>query len=422
MAKKKTYRKSLPVSFWGWAGLAVLLAITIFVSCLGISGMNLNEHGTEKLLPWVPVSAKNWPDSLTLGRALGGADYAEYAVEGDAKEAVKVIGQRFKAFGVPDYSVKEKDGKVLVEIPKLGDEVKKIAFKLAKAEGVVEFKTPDGQTFMTQQDVADAEVGFAGETGTNYALSIETTKDGKQKLADATASAIGQSISVYRDGELINSASVGDVFDDGQIVIPLGLNVRDTMAMAALLRGGEMDAALTLETEGTTDASGVKVGLIAAAVVLIAFAVLAIIRGRVTGVAAVWAVWCSVLLMMFFFATLVMAGITAAVFAAMVVGVVLACYVMYLRTDKMAAQIESGYSPRQALKTSLRLSNKPVWMALGGALAIALLLMILSVTRPVGYTLAAGVTAAAISVFLMRLFMACFVTVFAKAAFFGKAK
>ena len=60
--------------------LAVLVILTIFVSCLSIAGMNLDAEGVNVLLPWVPVSSANWPESLPVSRSLGGGTYSVQGV------------------------------------------------------------------------------------------------------------------------------------------------------------------------------------------------------------------------------------------------------------------------------------------------------------------------------------------------------
>ena len=100
--------------------LAVLLALIVFVSVISITGLCTGENGMNELLPWVPVSSQNWPDSLVLNRAMGGGTYYEYTAalpEGseadlaaETDNAVKVMKNRINS-----ASSQENDGSVSVK-------------------------------------------------------------------------------------------------------------------------------------------------------------------------------------------------------------------------------------------------------------------------------------------------------------------
>ena len=63
-----------------------------------------------------------------------------------------------------------------------------------------------------------------------------------------------------------------------------------------------------------------------------------------------------------------------------------------------------------------------ILLAHGAAIVLALILMIFSFTKSTGYTLAAFVTASAMTAVLMRAFQACFTAITNKAGLFGKAQ
>jgi len=89
MAKNANTRKLLNARSKGLIALILLLAITVIVSCLSITGMHYGEDGVNVLLPWVPASAKNWPEALNPSRALGGGSYILFdasVAEGESLE------------------------------------------------------------------------------------------------------------------------------------------------------------------------------------------------------------------------------------------------------------------------------------------------------------------------------------------------
>ena len=207
MAKNVKTRKPLTARTKGSVALVILLALVVFVSCLAVGGMKLDSEGVKILLPWVPVSAENWPASLPLSRALGGGYYAEYtasAAEGadqaaEMKKAADVMQDRLNRWGLTDAKVSAKDNVLRVELPKLSEDNLNAALSLAATPAKFEFSF-NGEVFMTEEHIKEAGIGYADETGTSYAVGLTTTEEGKQLLADATAANIGQQMTLTRDG------------------------------------------------------------------------------------------------------------------------------------------------------------------------------------------------------------------------------
>ena len=215
MANTKT-RKPMSARSKGLIWLVILLAVTVFVSFLSISGLWYGEDGVNLLLPWVPVSSQNWPKSLSLSRSLGGCEYTEYTVtapEGSeesvkdlANAAVKVMRDRLSARGMNDVKVSlVGDSTIRVELPKLDDAASVLS--MLSGNGNFEFRIGD-EAFMTGEDIKSAGVGLSDSSSSaSYVLALQTTDEGKQKLADATSANIKGTMSIYRDGALLISAS-----------------------------------------------------------------------------------------------------------------------------------------------------------------------------------------------------------------------
>ena len=426
MANTKT-RKPMSSKSKGLIGLVLLLALTVFVSCLAIGGMKLDSEGINILLPWVPVTAENWPASLPRSRALGGGTYLEYTVEGeDAENAVNVLKARLNERGINDSSVTLRDGAVRVELPELDETVLASVKKLLNANGKFEFRTEDGNVFMTGDDIRQANVGYADQNYSSFALGLTTTDEGKQKLADATTEHANGSIAIYRDGAVLIDAGVGgQAFTTGQISVPLGMDMLDTLNVAILMNNGSFEAKLTEKAAGALNedgGSGAQVWLIVAGVLLLAALVVLVIRGKLSGVAAIWAVWCAVMLIMFLFATIILSAVTVGCIIAILLGIALAAYVTYIRVDAIAKAVQESGSAKQAVKLGFRTTVKQVWMAIGAVLVLSIILMIIPATKIMGYTLAAGVFSAAVALPLMHLFLYCFTAITGKVALYGANK
>lgn len=427
MANTKT-RKPMSSKSKGLIGLILLLALTVFVSCLAVGGMKLDQDGVRVLLPWVPVSTENWPASLPRSRALGGGSYLEYTVEGDdADKAVEVFKARLNERGITDAAVTLTDNVIRVELPELDEDSLAFVRSLLATNGKFEFRTEDGNVFMTGDDIKQTAVGYADASYTTLYLSLATTEEGKQKLADATTEHADGTIGIYQDGnELITAGVGGEPFTTGQISVPLGTDLLAVQNVGIQMKCGSFEAKLNLSDAGLLNengaGNGARVWLIIAAVVLALALVVLIAKGKLSGVAAFWAVWCAVLLTMFLFATVIRSSLTVGCFIAVLAGIVLAAYVGYLRVVAIAKAARESGSAKQAVKLGFRTSMKKVWTALGAVLVLSIILMVIPAAKIVGYTLAAGVFSAAVALPLMHLFLYCFTAITGKTSLYGAAK
>lgn len=432
MANTKT-RKPMSARSKGLIWLVILLAVTVFVSFLSISGLRYGEDGVNLLLPWVPVSSQNWPQSLSLSRSLGGGEYTEYTVtapEGSeesvkdlANAAVKVMRDRLSARGMNDVKVSlVDDSTIRVELPKMDDAASVLS--MLSGNGNFEFRIGD-EAFMTGADIKSAGVGLSDSSSSaSYVLALQTTDEGKQKLADATSANINGTMSIYRDGTLLISATVPEAFTTGQISVPLGLDLNGTANVAAQMNKGAFSAVLTKGDAGELENNGsaLRIVLIVAAVMLAVALVYLVVKGKLTGVAGIWSVWCAIIMMMFLYATLVLATVNVAIVVALLLGILLAIFTAVIRTDAISRETAKGAAPKAASKAGFRAAGKLVWLVHGGVLVLSFILMLIPGTKMIGYTLSAAVVASAAAAPLMRLFQGCFTMISSKPALFGKTK
>jgi len=434
MSKAVKTRTPMSARSKGWICLAVLLALTVFVSIISIAGMNLDAEGVNILLPWVPVQSARWPQSLPLNRALNGGSYYEYTAalpegsEGDlaaeTQNAVQVIQRRINGMSENDGAVSLRDGTVRLEMGQMDAE---------RTAGIVEWLLKSAQfefvsgedVILTEKDIEKAELAL-NKARNGYNLVITANKEGEEKLAASGTSYLnitcdGESVASYAT---VNGASISAAMGSTQSGYVNGSN------LAFLLNTGALDVKLTRTASGEIDASAASVKtivLIVAAVLLVCALCYLLMTGKLTGLAGFLTVWCAVLLSLFFVATIVVPtasviSLSVGCLVAVLLGMLLAIYTAVVRTDAIAAQIREGSTPRQAAKFGFRAAARQVWIAHGAVLLIALLLMIFAATQPIGYTLAAGVAGSAITACLMRAFLACFISISGKTALYGKAQ
>lgn len=432
MAKSTKNRTPMSAGSKGIICLAVLLALTVFVSWLSVFGLSWGDNGMNTLLPWVPVSSENWPQSLPLNRALGGGNAYDYTAalpegsEGDLSQetadAVQVIRQRLSKMNEADAAVSEKDGTVRIELRSMDASRLSSVLSMAVMPGQFEF-TSGGTAILTEEDIADAQLSL-NSARNGYNLVLKTTAEGAEKLANSGASYVaitcdGESISTYAS---VSGDTITATMGSTQNGYNTGVN------MAFLLDTGAVDVNLTQGAATPVDATSASVKtifLIAAAILLVCGLVYLLVSGKLTGLSGFLTVWCAVVLTMFFVATIVVPSasviaLTVGCLVAILLGLLLALYTAVARTDAVAAQIKEGSTPKQAVKFGFRAAAKNVWIVHGAVLLIALILMIFPFSRAAGYALAAGVAGSAITACLMRAFLGCFTAITGKASLFGK--
>ena len=427
--KSASTRKPITSSTKGVICLIVLCAVLVFASCISLVGMPLDGEGVNVLLPWVPVTSANWPASLPLDRALGGGTYNEYSWtlnEGASIDGVmKTMKARLADLGEGDGAVSLKDETVRIELRKMSDAQRQSILNTATLRGHFEFTDANGAVVLTEKDIARAQAN-AVSSGSSYSVTLDfdLTKDGAQKLKEANPA----SLSVTCDGDSVSSyASV----KDGKVSASMGLGdtaYRNAGTFAFLANTGAVDASLVQSGTGDVPASSsivLTVFVILCAALLVCSLIYLVVNGKLTGVSAFLAVWCTVVLALFFVATVVVPSSTmlnVGSLVAVLLGVLLSMYAAVTRTDAISKQIGEGSTPKQATKLGMKNAAKSVWIAHAGVVVIALILMIFAFSRSIGYALFAGALASALSTLVMRAFQLCFTAISSKPALFGKVK
>ena len=435
MATKSTKtRKPLTSRSKGLICFVILLAATVFVSCLGLMGMNLDGEGVNVLLPWVPTSSANWLKSLPVTKDLGGGTYVEYAYtlpEGAAETALadsaNTIRARLVQMGETDANVTVKDDTVRVEMREMDEERLASVRNMSVMGGRFVFADSEGNTVLTEKDIERANVSVNynnARTAYTVTLDFVANKEGAQKLADAapayvTITVDGDSVSSYAtvSGSTVR-ASMGSTN-----------SAYNTASNIAFLKNyGAVDVDLAQKGQGKVNATlGIvlSVVLIVSAVLLVGALVYLVATAKLTGLSACLSVWCALVIGLFFVATIVVPSVTmlnTGCLAAVLLGLLLAVYVAVTRTDAISKQIGEGNTPKQASKLGFRMSAKNIWIAHGAVLAVSLVLMIFAFSKSTGYALAAMVVASAAATLVMRAFQFCFTMISSKPSLFGKVK
>lgn len=426
MAKQMKTRKPVSAKTKGLICLLILCALTVAVSVLALGGWRSGENGMNVLLPWVPTKPADWPQSLPLTKALNGGNFAEYTValeEGvTMDDVVKKINARLDGMSESDRTVTANGDTLRVEMRDMEEDRLNSVRNTMIVPAKLELRKSDGTVLLTEKDVKSTLM-TVNDRQTLYVLQATLTNEGAQKMKEADAE--GQTLTVYLDNESVTTAS----YDGSKVNMNfLTTNYNAASNVAFFLNTGSVYAKLTLKDSGQVPATAAAVKTVvffAGAVLLIGALVYLCLARKLTGFSGIWTVWCTLLLGLFFVATLVVPAVYAlnvGCLIAVLLGILLAVYTAVTRADAISANIGEGLSPKQASRLGFKGTEKQVWIVHGAAIVLAMILMIFPVAKSTGYTLAAMVCGSAITLELMRAFQSCFTSLTGKVSLFGKAK
>ena len=367
MKKRKTSKTRSIVA------LAIVLVLTIAIGVIGVTGMPLDSRGLYRLKNWLPTTdTENWPSALSLGLDLRGGVYVEYTAEipeGSTIDAtfdtlrestIAVIQQRLSDKGYTEATVQAiGTNGIRVEIPDVSDPSD--VLDLIGSSANLEFKTPDGETFMTGADVQTASYLYSEG---DHQVAFTLTSEGATKFAEVTAANIGNTISIYLDGEELISPTVQSAITGGSGVINgMGSQAR-AETIAAQIQSGALPLTLTQDKVDTVSAtlgddalsSAVKAAIIGILLIML----LMIIRYRLNGVAASWALCVYIILLFLLLAVIPGIQLTLPGLAGIVLGIGMAVDANVIIFERFNEELRAG----RPLKACVRAGFKNAMSAI----------------------------------------------------------
>jgi len=158
------------------------------------------------------------------------------------------------------------------------------------------YTTPDGTNYkvwISGDDIADAEANAitSDKNGAQeYVVSLKMTKEGAVKFADATASNVGDTISILYDDEIISSPRVNEEITGGEAVIEGQSSMEEAENLATTIRIGSLSLNLEEASSKVVSAKlgndAVKTSLLAGLIGLIIVMVFMICVYRIPGLVA----------------------------------------------------------------------------------------------------------------------------------------
>ena len=420
---KKNTRKRANGKTRSLIALSIVLVLTIVMGVIGVTGLSLDARGLYKLKSWLPTTdAENWPDSLSLGLDLRGGVYVEYsaAAPGDTEASfddlmngtISVIQQRLTDKGYAESTVQRigVDG-VRVEIPDVTDP--QAILDLIGTPAKLEFYSPAGEVFMDGSMVQTASYYYAEG---DHQVYFTLTDEGKQVFADMTANSIGQTIAIYLDGVELIAPTVQTAITDGAGVIN-GMGSQDrAMTIAAQIQSGALPLDLTQQKVDTVSATlgddALTTSVMAAMIGILIVMAIMIIRYRVNGVVASWALCIYIILLFMLIAVVPGIQLTLPGLAGIVLGIGMAVDANVIIFERFNEEMRNGRPVRAAVRAGFKNAMSAVIDANVTTLIAAVVLMFFGTGSVQGFakTLLLSVvvsmfTAVIVTRFLMKSFV-----------------
>ncbi len=397
MSKKTKTRKQTTAKTKGLITLCVMCVLTVCLAVLSVSGIDrLGQDGLYKMLPWVPTNAENWPASISLGLDLRGGVFVEYSAErpentGDQEfaylieSAMSIMQTRLTEQGFTEATVSMINGDgVRVEIPDVTDP--NAVLELIGTPALMEFKSPEGETFMTGANVRRAyatdQTNSSNSTsiGQQYAIAFELDSEGAKLFGDMTSKNIGKEIAIYLDGKLLMSPTVQSAITDGHGIITGNYDYESARAMAIQIQSGALPVTLTQQKVDTISATlgvdALQTSLVAAAIGILLVMLIMIIRYRLSGVVASWALVLYIIILFWFVAMLPGFQLTLPGIAGVILGIGMAVDANVVIFERFGEELALGRYTKAAARMGFKNAFSAILDANVTTLIAAIVLMV----------------------------------------------
>jgi len=412
------------------AALCVALVLTLAVGFLGLNGTWLDSRGLYKLLPWLPTAnVENWPQAISLGLDLKGGVYVEYeATMSEEMEAegfefgnlldstMGVISKRLSEKGYPEATVSQLGTSgIRVEIPSVTDPA--AVLDLIGSPAKLEFMDPLGNVFMEGRHLQAATPTV--DESYQPAISFKLTSEGGQIFGDKTAECIGQSITIMLDGETLMSPTVNEAIYGGQVLVTGSFTAEEAENIALMLQSGALPLDLRQDKLDTISATlgvdALATSVKAAVIGILLVMVIMLIRYRLSGVVASWALCVYIILVFLFLAVVPGVQLTLPGIAGIILGIGMAVDANVVIFERVKEEVVTGRPMIHAVRIGFKNALSAVIDANVTTIIAAVVLLAFGTGSVQGFatTLLIGVVTSMISAILVtRFLLTRFVRVF----------
>ena len=419
---KYRVRKKMDKRTGAVIALCVTLVITLAVGFLGFNGTKLDSRGLYKLLPWLPTNnVESWPQAISLGLDLKGGVYVEYeaSMSTELEEAgyqfdtlldstMGVISKRLTEKGYPEATVSQLGiSGIRVEIPSVTDPA--AVLDLIGSPAKLEFLDPAGTVFMEGRHLQAATPTV--DESYQPAISFTLTKEGGQLFGDMTAESIGQAITIQLDGQVLMSPTVNEAIYGGSVLVTGTFTQEEVENICLQLQSGALPLDLRqdkLDTISATLGIDALATSVTAAVIGIAIVMLImIIRYRLAGVVADWALTIYIILLFLFLAVVPGVQLTLPGIAGIILGIGMAVDANVVIFERVKEEVRAGRPMIHAVRIGFKNALSAVIDANVTTIIAAVVLLAFGTGSVQGFatTLLLGVITSMISAILVTRFL-----------------
>ena len=268
-------------------GVVVFLVMIIVMLLLGYY-----SYGIVK-----GTAAKDNEKGIKLGLDLAGGVSITYQVKGDEtpsaedmSDTVYKLQKRVETYSTEAEVYQVGDNRISVEIPGVSD-ANSILEELG-TPGTLEFKTTEGETFMTGEMVADAQAATdtSKTSSSKYVVQLKLNSEGAEIFSEKTGEYLNKVLPIYYDGKCISYPTVQNQITNGEAVISGMKSYEDAEALASQIRSGALKLELEeLQSEvvgAKLGSQAIKTSIIAAIIGLLIIIAFMLIAYRIPGLAA----------------------------------------------------------------------------------------------------------------------------------------
>lgn len=355
--------------------LAIVLVLTVALGVIGVLGIKLDSRGVRTFGPWLPTTdADNWPDLIELGLDLRGGVYVEYSAKApEGSDAVfetllqgtmSVIQNRLTDAGYAESTVQKigSDG-IRVEIPTATegaqDEVaaRNAVLNLIGETAKLEFRDSQGNVIMDGSMVQTAVGGYDSQTA-DYVISFTLNSEGAKIFADATANMIGQTLAIYLDDTQLIAPTVQSAITEGRGIISGMGSIERAQTIAAQIQSGALPMELTQQKVDTVSATlgpdALSSSVLAAIIGILIVMAIMIVRYRLNGVVASWALCIYIIILFMLIAAIPGIQLTLPGLAGIVLGIGMAVDANVIIFERFNEEVRAGRALRQAVRAGFK--------------------------------------------------------------------
>ncbi len=401
--------------------LAVVLAVVVLLCYYASIILSSTGKGENK--------------NISLGLDLAGGVSITYQVMTEDATAEQMsdtiykLQKRVEAYSTEASVYQSGDDRICVEIPGVTD-ANDILSDLG-TPGSLQFCDPDGNVFMTGEDVENAQAStYKDNTGNNaYCVDLVLTDDAAETFAEITGENIGNNLPIIYDGEVISSPVVQSEITGGTAQITGMENYEEASKLASQIRIGSLSLELSelesqvvgaqLGSEAMT--SALKAAVIGLALIIIFMIAYYWMLGVAAAIALVIYSTMTIAVIYWFDITLTLPGI-----AGIILGIGMAVDANVVIYGRIREEIGAGKSVYSAMRDGFSRATSAI---VDGNVTTLIVAAILAwkgsgTVKGFAYTLAIGIIISMITaLFVTRYVVYSFYGIGVKdAKFYGRAK